>query len=103
MVIHYKHVLELIHHPVCAPKVASQLYLIAQPPLLGEEGNITHTASLDKRSGHRPRLQDGLQILGRNLAEFRSPFVARVEGDDLHADAGCAEPALIGCEFFRGI
>ena len=28
----------IFDHPVCASKVASQLFLIAQPPLLYEEG-----------------------------------------------------------------
>jgi hypothetical protein len=30
------------HHPVCAAKDAAQLFLIAQPPLLGEEGKVRH-------------------------------------------------------------
>jgi hypothetical protein len=41
VVIHHKkNMLEPDHHPVCAAKDASRLFLIAHPPLLKEEGNI---------------------------------------------------------------
>src|SRR5215831_13149596 len=48
-------------HPVCAAAVASHLFLMAQPPLLYQEGSgAPHSFFLDQRNrrGHRPRLQN---------------------------------------------
>jgi hypothetical protein len=41
------------HHPVCASKVASQLFLIAQPPLLWRRG-IAAFLSLSSLFGISP-------------------------------------------------
>ena len=39
------------HHPVCAAKVAAQLFLIAQTPLLGEEGKSLRSQVHKKPDG----------------------------------------------------
>src|SRR5437016_250672 len=54
-------------HPVCAPSVASRHFLLAQPPLLCEEGNTQYLGG-DRNAGK-------LETLDRSVQESRGFYI----------------------------
>ena len=67
MVIKFQQKLSVVeHHPVCASRMLRDFFLIAQPPLLGEEGKMCPT----------PPFEQYVLSAGVNLTRLRRYFIS---------------------------